>query len=61
MFDELNNIKEKAQKEIELCKQEIELDQIRIKYLGRKGIITNLIKDISNIDPCDRPEFGKVG
>ena len=35
------------------------LSQIRIKYLGRKGKITGLIKQIGELPPQERPGFGE--
>ena len=36
------------------------LNEVRIKYLGRKGLISNLIKDIQDIRSEERPEFGRI-
>lgn len=54
---------------VEKLRQEIESEAIdseeaaedfRIKYLGRnQGRITDLFKQIKNVDPEDRPEFGQ--
>lgn len=36
-----------------------ELEQFRIEYLGKKGKVTSLLKDLKNIPPEERPVFGK--
>ena len=36
-----------------------ELEQIRLKYFGKKGIITELLKQIATVSPDARPSFGK--
>ena len=41
-------------------KTEEEAETFRIKYLGQKqGLIKDLFKEIPNLDPADRPAFGK--
>ena len=36
-----------------------ELDNIRVRYLGKKGEITLLIRNMSRLSPEERPLFGK--
>ncbi|MBS1262182.1 MAG: Phenylalanine--tRNA ligase alpha subunit [Calditrichaeota bacterium] len=36
------------------------LEQLRVRYLGRKGLIANLFKQIGGLDPEIRGEFGKA-
>ncbi|AER66466.1 phenylalanyl-tRNA synthetase, alpha subunit [Thermovirga lienii DSM 17291] len=37
-----------------------DLEEIRVKFLGKKGEITSLLKSIKNIDPSERPRAGQV-
>lgn len=37
-----------------------ELQQLKIKYLGKKGIVTTKLKTLSSISPDLRPAFGKA-
>lgn len=37
-----------------------ELEQLRIKYLGRKGIVTSLLKDLKDFDASERPALGEL-
>ncbi len=37
-----------------------ELDQIRIRYLGRKGELTQLFKGLGKVAEGDRPEVGRL-
>ena len=41
------------------CDDKNELNQIKAKYLGRKGIVTNLFKLIPDIKSEDKALFGK--
>ncbi len=36
------------------------LEQIRIKYLGRKGIITSLLKSLKDLSEEERPTLGRL-
>jgi phenylalanyl-tRNA synthetase alpha chain len=35
------------------------LEQVRIKYLGRNGLLPAIIKQMKEVPAADRPEFGK--
>jgi len=36
------------------------LEDLRIKYVGRKGLITALFKQLGQLSPAERPKAGKV-
>ncbi|WP_369858051.1 phenylalanine--tRNA ligase subunit alpha [Candidatus Thalassolituus haligoni] len=36
------------------------LDQVRVQFLGKKGEITSLMKNLGNVSPEDRPKIGAV-
>ncbi|MFA6637553.1 MAG: phenylalanine--tRNA ligase subunit alpha, partial [Bacteroidales bacterium] len=36
-----------------------ELDQFRLKFLGKKGILVQLFEQIKEIPPAERKDFGK--
>lgn len=35
------------------------LDALRVRYLGRNGLIPGLVKQMKDVPPADRPAFGK--
>jgi len=37
-----------------------QLDQVRIQYLGKKGLFTQQLKDLSNLDPEQRRAAGQI-
>ena len=39
---------------------QIDLENFRIKYLGKKGIITELFKLLKDIDQKDKKSYGKA-
>ncbi|MCF6515132.1 phenylalanine--tRNA ligase subunit alpha [Lactobacillus sp. S2-2] len=57
--DDLNQIKENGLVKIESSKSVKELnDQIRVDLLGKKGLITQTLRGISNLPVEERPEMG---
>ena len=36
------------------------VDQIRLKYLGRKGLVANLFVEMGKVDLDERPQMGKI-
>lgn len=36
-----------------------ELEKVRVELLGKKGLVVGLMQEMKNIDPSDRPEYGK--
>lgn len=61
MKEELISLSKKAEKEIDEIISFEALEKIRIKYLGRKeGIFTQLLKQMGNLPPEERPKTGKL-
>ncbi len=46
--------------EIEGCETLQQLNDVRVKYVGKKGEITLLMKQMSTIEPEKRPQFGQT-
>ena len=58
--EKIKEIEEKSKTEIDSAKSTADLEQIRIKYLGRKGEITVLVKGLKDVSPEDKPKVGKL-
>jgi phenylalanyl-tRNA synthetase alpha chain len=54
----IHKIKKEAFQEIEQVEQTEGLEQIRVKYLGRKGMITSLLKNLKDLPEESRPALG---
>jgi len=54
----LEDLQRQAQEDISKVQSIEELQQVKAKYLGKKGLITLAIKDIANIPPEQRREYG---
>lgn len=58
--EELENILKEAKCEIEKTDNSRDLNDLRVKYLGKSGIVTALMKKLKDLTPEERPNFGKV-
>ena len=60
IIDEINKIKSNFKSDLDFLKlKKINLDEIKHKYLGRKGLVSNLYSLLSSIDNLEKPKFGK--
>lgn len=60
MIEEVHSIKDLAREEIEKADSLKAVHELRIKYLGKKGIITSKIKSLGSIPKEERPEYGRI-
>jgi phenylalanyl-tRNA synthetase alpha chain len=51
---------EKAEKAVTLAEDLATLDQIRVMYLGKKGELTEVLKQLKDLAPEQRKSFGQV-
>jgi len=58
--EEILSLKELFLKELKSAKSLTEIQQLRVKYLGKKGLVTSRLKSLSSISPDLRPEYGKA-
>jgi len=59
MREELKALLDVAEAELRKVETEEELQEIRTRYLGRKGLLTGVLRNIGNVPPGERPGFGK--
>ena len=57
---EIEKIKSEFDQEIEEASTAGDLEQVRIKYLSRNGIVTKLFDELKSISGEDKPVFGKL-
>ncbi|MBN2797142.1 MAG: phenylalanine--tRNA ligase subunit alpha [Clostridia bacterium] len=60
MKEKLLQIRESATEMIEASKTLQELEDLRIKFLGKKGELTEILKGMGKLSKEERPEMGKV-
>jgi len=57
-MEEIQQIKNEAIGQLSMAENDSDIENIRITYLGRNGKLTNLIKNIKNINPEDKKQYG---
>ncbi len=60
MERELSLLQEEAQQEIEKAATVAELNDVKIKYLGKKGLLTSVMKGMGKLTPEERPRIGQI-
>jgi len=56
----LRNLLEEAKKELSSAESLKTLDEIRVKYLGKKGELTKILRGMGSLSPDERPIVGKI-
>ncbi|MDQ7038652.1 MAG: phenylalanine--tRNA ligase subunit alpha [Aquificota bacterium] len=56
---DLETVREEALSEIRRTKDLQELQSVKAKYLGKRGVVTEALKRIREIPPEDRKEYGR--
>jgi len=59
MLDDLKKIKAQALKEFAKIKDSEELEELKVKYLGRNGELTKLLKNLKDIAEEEKPKIGQ--
>ena len=57
MRELISNLKEKILSEIKDSDKNT-LEEIRIKYLGKKGEFTSILRNMANVSKEERPKIG---
>ncbi|NGX48132.1 MAG: Phenylalanine--tRNA ligase alpha subunit [Chlamydiae bacterium] len=60
MEEKVLSLKKAFQQDLQNVKHSKDIEQLRIKYLGKKGPVQGLMLDLRNVDPEKRPRVGKV-
>lgn len=58
--EELQQLSDEAKKLLDEAKTKDEVDELRIKYLGKKGKIKNILKTLGKLSPEERKEIGQI-
>lgn len=60
MKSELQQLEKNALAELSTAKTEDQFLNIKTKYLGRKGLLTGLLRNIAHLSDDEKPLFGKL-
>ena len=58
-MDDIDQLLKNFQSDLASANDLSQLDQINIKYLGRNGLVNQLLSKIKEITPDQRKEFGQ--
>lgn len=58
--EKINQIREEALQAFEKALTSQELYDLKVKYLGKTGLFSNVMKDMGQLPKEDRPAFGKI-
>lgn len=59
MNETIVTLQKQFSSELEIAKTSAELEAIRVKFLGRKGPLQQLMQELKQVSPEQRPEVGK--
>ena len=60
MQDKVLKIVEELKLALENAKSGEDLNEVRVKYLGKKGEFTAMMKEMGKLSPEERPKFGQI-
>lgn len=60
MQEKLNKIKEAAEQKLQEVSTKVDLDKIRVEYLGKKGELTQVLKSLGGLLPEERKAVGSL-
>lgn len=60
MQEKLEDLKNQAQTELEQVSNEVSLQNLKAKFVGRKGVITEITKSMKDVSSEDRPKIGML-
>jgi phenylalanyl-tRNA synthetase alpha chain len=60
MREKLLQMEKEAIAGLEKVHSEESLEQFRFSYLGKRGVLTTLMRELRDLDPAERPAMGKL-
>ncbi|MBQ5331581.1 MAG: phenylalanine--tRNA ligase subunit alpha [Oscillospiraceae bacterium] len=60
MKEQLERILEAATKQLKAASDPEKLEEMRVQYLGKKGEITSILKQMGGLSPEERPKMGQL-
>jgi len=58
--EQIENLKNQALEEIAKSESSKELNDLRVKYLGKKGELTSILRGMGELSPEERPKMGAL-
>ena len=61
VLERIGQLREEAEAEIAAAADTAELEELRVRYLGRKAELTSILRGIAELPPEERGPVGKAG
>ncbi len=58
--DLLKNLSLKAEEAVSAAQDLKQLEEVRVRFLGKSGEVTGLLKELSKVPPAEKPAMGKA-
>lgn len=59
MEDDLKRLEQEAEAELDKITEQVGLEPFRVKYLGRKGLLSTVMRQLGQVPKEDRPRLGQ--
>jgi phenylalanyl-tRNA synthetase alpha chain len=59
MIEDLEKLRKEAETEIKAAKAEADLSAVRVKFLGRKGLLTQYLRNLGQLSIEEKQLYGK--
>ena len=60
MEEKIKKIQEDVKNYLDECKTNASVEEIRVKYLGKKGEIVEILKNLKNVEESKRKEYAMI-
>ncbi|MBU1036295.1 phenylalanine--tRNA ligase subunit alpha, partial [bacterium] len=60
MENKIKEIKKEIVSELNRVKYLKDIEKLRVEYLGRKGVVTLLLRKLGTLSPEERPKIGQL-
>ncbi|HIJ82719.1 MAG TPA: phenylalanine--tRNA ligase subunit alpha [Magnetococcales bacterium] len=60
MRNQLEDLKARALEEVQKAPSAANLEEIRVQFLGKKGLLTQLLRGLKDVPEAQRPELGNM-
>lgn len=60
MHSEIEHVRQQAAREIAAVSTSPQLEEFRVKFLARKGLVASLFEQLKDVPPGERPVLGKL-
>ena len=60
MEEKLERFRIQARDELREIRDEVSLQNLKARFVGKKGVITEILKGMKDVPPDERPEMGKL-